>query len=72
MFWLFGYEACRILAPQPGIKFTHLREGEVLTTGLLGKSLELVFIKCEMTDIETAVFERRVYYYSQEEGPHVN
>ena len=52
MFWFFSQEACGILAPQLGIKLTHLREGEVLTTGLLGKSLELVFINCEMTDTD--------------------
>ena len=52
MFWFFSHEACGILAPQPGIKLTHLKEGEVLTTGLLGKSLELAFINCEMTDTD--------------------
>ena len=38
MFWSFGYEARRILAPQPGIKPTHLSlEGQVLTNGLPGE-----------------------------------
>ena len=38
MFWSFGYEAHRILAPQPGIKPTHLSlEGQVLTNGLPGE-----------------------------------
>ena len=36
MFWSFGYEARRILAPQPGIKPTHLSlEGQVLSTPLI-------------------------------------
>ena len=40
MFWLFGLEACGIVAPQLGIEPTpYALEGEVLTTGLLGKSL---------------------------------
>ena len=39
MFQLFGYKACGILAPQPGIKSAPpASEGEVLTTGPLGKS----------------------------------
>ena len=39
MFWYFAPEACGILTPQPGIKTTLLAlEGEVLTTGPLGKS----------------------------------
>ena len=34
MFCFFGHEACRILAPQPGIKPTlSALEGKVLTTG---------------------------------------
>ena len=43
MFWFFGREACGILAPWPGIKpaFPAL-EGEVLTTGLPGKTLYVV------------------------------
>ena len=42
MFGFIGHEACGILALQPGIElvFSAL-EGEVLTTGLPGKSLEL-------------------------------
>ena len=44
MFCSFGPEACGILAPQPGIKpAPPALEGEVLTTGLPGKSLKLVF-----------------------------
>ena len=40
MFCFFGCEACGILAPQPGIEPTPpALEGEVLTTGPLGKSL---------------------------------
>ena len=39
MFWFFGHEACGIWAPRPGIKPRPLQlEGEVLTTGPLGKS----------------------------------
>ena len=41
MFWFFGHEACGILAPWPGIEPTPpALEGEVLTTGLPGKSPE--------------------------------
>ena len=40
MFWFFGHKACGILAPQPGMEPATLGlEGEVLTTGLPGKSL---------------------------------
>ena len=39
MFWFFDHEACRILAPQPGIEPTlHVLEGEGLTTEPPGKS----------------------------------
>ena len=39
MFWFFGHEACGILAPRPGIEpVPSALEGEVLTTGLPGKS----------------------------------
>ena len=39
MFWLFGLKACEILAPGPGIEpAPPALEGEVLTTGLPGKS----------------------------------
>ena len=45
MFWFFGHEACRILAPPPGMESTPpALEGEVLTTGPPGKSLILVFL----------------------------
>ena len=38
VFW--GYKACGILTPQPGIKPTPpALEGKVLTTGLPGKSV---------------------------------
>ena len=41
MFWFFGYEACGILASQPGIKPTSpALEGEVLISGPQG-SLKL-------------------------------
>ena len=40
MFWFFGHEACGILAPWAGHEPTPpALEGEVLTTGLPGKSL---------------------------------
>ena len=46
MFWFFDQEACGILAPWPGIKPTPpAMEGEVLTTGLAGKSLSFFFFK---------------------------
>ena len=39
MFRFFGHKACRILAPGPGIEPAPPElEGEVLTTGLPGKS----------------------------------
>ena len=39
MFQFFGYEACGISAPQKGVEPTPpTLEGEVLTTGLPGKS----------------------------------
>ena len=42
-FDFFGCKACGILAPQPGIEPTPPAvEGEVLTTGLPGKSPHLV------------------------------
>ena len=43
MFWCFGPGACGILAPHPGIEPTPpVLEGEVLTTGPLGKSLNCI------------------------------
>ena len=40
MFWFFGWKACGILAPLPGIEpAPRALEGEVLTTGPPGKSL---------------------------------
>ena len=39
MFWIFGREACGILAPEPGMEPTpSALEGEVLTSGPPGKS----------------------------------
>ena len=39
MFWFLGHETCGIIAPQPGIEPSPPElEGEVLTTGLPGKS----------------------------------
>ena len=43
MFWFFGHEACGILAAQPGIEpAAPALEGEVLTIGPPGKSLNSV------------------------------
>ena len=43
-FWFFGCKACRISAPLSGIRPTlPASEGEVVTTGLPGKSLLFVF-----------------------------
>ena len=45
MFWFFDHEACGILVPQPGIEpTTSALAGEVLTTGLPGKSLEMIYV----------------------------
>ena len=47
MFWFFGPEACGILAPRPGIgPAPPTLEGEVLTTGPLGKSPSHILIVC--------------------------
>ena len=41
VFFFFSHEVCRILAPQPGIEpSTPALEGEVLSTGPPGKSLD--------------------------------
>ena len=45
-FFFFGPGACRILAPQPGIKPTSpALQGEVLTIGPWGKSLHVDLIE---------------------------
>ena len=45
MFWFFSPEACVILVPRPGIQPTPpALEGEVLTTGVPGKSCSLVIL----------------------------
>ena len=42
MFWVFDFEACRILVPWPGIKPTpRALEGEVLTTAPPGTVSDL-------------------------------
>ena len=52
MFWFFGWEACGVLTPWPGIKpVTPALEGRVLTTGLPGKVLfifHLSFISLDL------------------------
>ena len=48
--YFFGYEACGILSPRPGIKpAPPALEGEVLTTELTGKSQKTIF-KWESTE----------------------
>ena len=48
MLWFFGHKACGISAPRPGIKSAPpAMEGEVLTTGLPGKSLSWIFLTWE-------------------------
>ena len=45
MFWIFGHVAGGISAPEPGIEpATPALEGEILTTGLPGKSLLLILL----------------------------
>ena len=45
MFWVFGPQACEILAPWPGIKpVTPASGGEILTIGLPRKSLQHSFL----------------------------
>ena len=50
MFWCFGYEACGILVPWPGMEpASPALEGEVLTTGPSGKSQKwFIFIQRKM------------------------
>ena len=44
MFWVFGHEACEILAPQPEIEPVPFSwEGKVLITGPPGKTLPQEF-----------------------------
>ena len=52
-FVFFGHEACGILAPRPGIKpVPPALEGEVLTTGLPGKSLEPTLLTDRPRDVK--------------------
>ena len=47
MFWFFGHEVCGILSPQPGLEpMPPALEGEVLTTGPPGRSLDNPFEHC--------------------------
>ena len=47
MFWIFGHEACGILAPQPGVKPTPpALEGEVVITGQTEKGPPVFFWHC--------------------------
>ena len=52
MFWFSGHEACGILAPRPGIDpAPPALEGDVLSTGPLGKSLFLFWsLFCSFQD----------------------
>ena len=48
---IFGHEACGILAPRPGIEpAPPALEGEVLTTGPLGKSPTFIFFLAILFD----------------------
>ena len=49
MFWFSGHGACVISAPQPGIELSFpALEGEVLTTGSPGKSLQEYSLSCSV------------------------
>ena len=49
MFWFFDHEACVILPPWPGIEpATPALEGNVLTTGSLGKSPPCWFLDLQI------------------------
>ena len=51
MFLFLNPDACRIFTPQPGTESALLAlEGEVLTTGLPGKSLEQHVLKQDLRD----------------------
>ena len=66
MLWCFGHEACGILPPQSGPGPTHpALEGEVLTTGLPGKSpVELKFSILETTLVIYVCLESYFMYIS--------
>ena len=64
LFWFFGLEACRILAPQPGSPATGpALEGEVLTIGPPGKSL-LSFFFLEENNFIDDVYCAMKFLYS--------
>ena len=53
MFWFFGLKACGILAPWSGIEpALPALEGEVLTTGQPGKSLNWDVFESEGREID--------------------
>ena len=55
MFWLFGCEACAILAPQPRIKPAPIAlEGEVFTIGPPGKYQVYLIFKITAWEEEMA------------------
>ena len=68
MFWSFGSEACRILAPQPGFKpAPPALEGEVLSTGLPGKTQYSSVLRETGTEREREEhFDRESYSQTQE------
>ena len=63
MSWFFGYKACGILTPQPGIKpIPAALESEILTTGLPGKSPASFLItgrNGEWTEVVNKVKQKR-------------
>ena len=62
MFWYSGYEACKILAPQPGIEPTSpALEAEVLHTGPPGKSQVVisVFLKASIIPEQVSTLDHQ-------------
>lgn len=57
MFWVFGYKACGVLAPGPGIEPTRPVIGR-LTAVPSGKALEVCFLQPPNTDFK----HRHIYY----------
>ena len=52
VFWFWGHDAYGILASQPGIEL----EGEVLTTGPLGKSHAHTYYRLQMSRFSPVYF----------------
>ena len=69
MFWFFGCEACGILVPRPGIKpVPPALQGEILTTGLLRKSLNVLignyFNEWVLLEIITTIMNAEWRFFS--------